>query len=155
MSSDHNAEAGRTLNRNAVNDSPLSSDHNDPPSIAKHIRDIPPIPHPPVEADDGGGRGDPLMMEGRVLGLNQIRTRNTTPPCRLSNAISMPIDYGDGVYSQSGLLSTADQSAENFPEQGHFLLPRFCFFLDILFFICYRTNLVRHCETFWFIVYLF
>nr|GMC98444.1 probable serine/threonine protein kinase IRE [Ipomoea batatas] len=118
MSSDHNAETGKTLNRNAVNDSPISSDYNDPPSIAKHIRDIPPIPHPPVEADDGGGRGDPLMMEGRVLGLNQIRTRNTTPPCRLSNAISMPIDYGDGVYSQSGLLSAADQSAENFPEQG-------------------------------------
>ncbi|XP_019200266.1 PREDICTED: probable serine/threonine protein kinase IRE [Ipomoea nil] len=129
MSSDHNAEAGKTLNLNAVNDSPLSSDHNDPPSIAKHIREIPPIPIPPLEVDDdGGGRGDPLMIESRVLGLNQIRTRTAPPPGRLSNAISMPIDYGDGVYgdgvygegvySQSRLLSTADQSAENLPEQG-------------------------------------
>lgn len=122
MSSDHNAESGKT-----VNDSPLSSGHNASPSIAKHHREIPPIhPHHPVEADDskdGGGREDPLMIESRILGLNHIRTRTAPAPCRLSTAISMPIDYAEGVYSQSRLLSTADQSAENFPEQGHSFPP--------------------------------
>ncbi|CAH9139734.1 unnamed protein product [Cuscuta epithymum] len=124
MSRSHNTGSWKTLNPNTGNDSSLFSDQIDSPSAMKLLCDIPPTPHHRFEAEEitgGGGEEeeDPLVIEGRILGLNHIRTRSAaSPPRRLSTAISMPFDYGDGVDSQSRLLPTTDQSVENLSEQG-------------------------------------
>ncbi|CAH9059740.1 unnamed protein product [Cuscuta epithymum] len=123
MSRAHNTGSWKTLNPNTGNDSSLFSDQIDSPSAMKLLCDIPPTPHHRFEAEEikggGGEEEDPLVIEGRILGLNHIRTRSAaSPPRRLSTAISMPFDYGDGVDSQSRLLPTTDQSVENLSEQG-------------------------------------
>ncbi|VFQ77548.1 unnamed protein product [Cuscuta campestris] len=121
MSSDHNTDPWRTLNPDTVNDPRMFSNQMDLPSTLKLTCEIPPIPHHRAKEDiiDGDGKEDPLVIEGRNLGLNHIRTRSSAlSPRRLSTAISMPVDCGNGVDLQSGLLSTTDQSVENFSEHA-------------------------------------